>query len=304
MIRKQALAQARVLLAAHNIEDASLEAELLLRHTLKVNRAQLYTDLNDELSPEQEKTYQRLIRRRLRGEPSAYITGHREFYGLDFYVNRSVLIPRPESELLVEKAINLVRNNNINTIAEIGTGCGAIAINLIIKLPETKIYATDISAPALKVARFNCWQHGVQNRICLVQGDSLDPIPEPVDLVVANLPYVRESELDRTGTLGFEPILALNGGSDGLDKISKLCYQLRDKLNPRGYLLLEIGQNQEEPVVGLLHNLFPSAQIEVTPDFSSIPRVISLSLTPKVQNVKITTVLPEQMTQATKQKED
>ena len=130
------IAQARQLLAAKNIEDASLEAELLLRHTLKINRAELYTDLNCELNPEQEKTYWQLIRRRLNGEPSAYITGHREFYGLDFYVNHSVLIPRPESELLVEKAIKIVQNEHLAAVADIGTGCGAIAISLALNLPK------------------------------------------------------------------------------------------------------------------------------------------------------------------------
>ena len=293
MTRKQSLAQARQLLAAKNIEDASLEAELLLRHILKINRAQLYTDLNYELNPEQEKTYWQLIRRRLNGEPSAYITGNREFYGLDFYVNSSVLIPRPESELLVEKAIKIVQNEHLAAVADIGTGCGAIAISLALNLPEATIYATDISTAALNVARFNSQQHGVLNRIHLLQGDMLDPLPEPVDLVIANMPYVRESNLDRTSPLSFEPKLALNGGSNGLDQIFKLCYQLSNKPNLRSYLLLEIGQNQEKPVVNLLHNLFPSAQIEITRDLSDIPRVVSLSLTPKVHNVKITAALSE-----------
>ncbi|MFC1913813.1 peptide chain release factor N(5)-glutamine methyltransferase [Chloroflexota bacterium] len=296
MTRKQALAQARQLLAAKNIEDAPLEAELLLRHTLKINRAQLYTDLNYELNPEQEKTYRQIIWRRLEDEPSAYITGHCEFYGLDIYVNHSVLIPRPESELLVEKAIKIVQNEHLATIADIGTGCGAIAISLAMNLPEARIYATDISSAALEVARFNCQQHSVSNRIHLLPGDMLDPLPKPVDLIVANLPYVRESELDGTGVLSFEPELALNGGAEGLDKIFRLCYQLSNKLNKRGCLLLEIGQNQGKPVVDLLNNLLPAAQIEITQDFNALPRVVSLSLTPKVQNVTITTVLPEQAT--------
>ncbi len=279
MTLKQTLSQARGLLAANNIEDTSLESELLLRYTLKISRVQLYLDLSRELSPKQEETFWRLVKRRLNGEPAAYITGHREFYGFDFYVAPNVLIPRPESELLVEKALNLAHHRNISTIAEIGTGCGAIAISLALNLPEAKIYASDISAPALKVALFNCQKHGVASRICLLQGDMLDPLPEPVDLIVANLPYVRESELPPTGPVSFEPILALNGGPEGLEKIHRLCQQAGSKLRPQGCLLLEIGQGQGKAVTSSLYSLFPSARIEVASDLSGIERVVGLCLT-------------------------
>ena len=278
MILKQALGQARGLLEDRDIEDVSLEAELLLRHTLGISRVQLYLDLNRELSPEQEETFQNLIQRRLKEEPSAYITGHREFYGLDFYVDRRVLIPRPESELLVEKAISLVQNHSISAIADIGTGCGAIAVSLALKLPTARIYATDISAPALEVARFNCQQHDVADRIWLLHGDMLDPLPEPVDLMVANLPYVAEAELPRDPA-NFEPLLALHGGQDGLEKIYKLCRQLRGRLCPQGCLLLEVGQGQASPVIDFLSSLFPAAQIEVAMDLGGIQRVVSLRLT-------------------------
>ena len=276
---KQALAQARGVLAGNDIEDASLEGELLLRHVLGKSRPQLYLDLDDELSPAHEGIYRLLVERRLRGEPSAYITGHREFYGLDFYVDHSVLIPRPESELLVEKAISLAWNRLVSTIAEIGTGCGAIAISLALNLPEVTIYATDVSARALEVARLNCRRHGVMDRINLWQGDMVEPLPEKVELIVANLPYVRESELPRTGPLSFEPVLALNGGPDGVEKIGRLCRQADDRLRSGGCLLLEIGQGQGKSVMNILHKVFPQAQIEVWRDFSGIERVVSLSLT-------------------------
>lgn len=216
MTLKQAISRARGILAANNIEDAPLECELLLRHALGISRVQLYIDLNHELSPELEESFWNLVKRCLSGEPTAYITGHREFYGLDFHIDPSVLIPRPESELLVEKCLSLAQNHTVSTIAEIGTGCGAIAISLALNLPQTKIYATDISAPALRVALLNCKKHGVVNRICLLQGNMLDPLPEPVDLIIANLPYVKESEL--LNSANFEPLLALNGGSGGLEK--------------------------------------------------------------------------------------
>lgn len=278
MTLKQALSQARDILTAKNIEDATLESELLLRHTLKISRVQLYLALDYELNSKEEETFWHLIERRLSGEPTAYITGHREFFGFDFYVDPSVLIPRPESELLVEKALKLAQNRTIPTIAEVGTGCGAIAISLALNLPQTKIYATDISASALKVALFNCQKHRVVNRICLLQGDMLNPLPEPVDLIVTNLPYVKESELSPIYSANFEPPLALNGGSDGLQKIRQLCCQASNKLCPDGYLLLEIGQGQRRAVTTFLRSLFPSAKIEVTPDLGGIDRVVSLTL--------------------------
>ncbi len=277
MTLKQALSQVRAILTANWVEDAPLEGELLLRHALNASRIQLYLDLNLELSPEQETTFWQLIKRRLDGEPTAYIIGHREFYGLDFSVDPSILIPRPESELLVEKALKLARNYQVSTVAEIGTGCGAIAISLALNLPQAKIYATDISALALNVALINCQKHKVANRVCLLEGNLLDPVPEPVDLIVANLPYVKKSELVQT-KLKSEPLLALNGGSDGLEKIRQLCQQSGDKLRPEGCLLLEIGQGQRRAVTTVLHSQFSRAKIEVAPDLSGIDRVISLTL--------------------------
>lgn len=276
MTVKQTLHCAREVLAANSIEDASLESELLLRQALGISRVQLYLDINHEISPPQAETFWQLIERRLKHEPIAYISGHREFYGLDFHVDSNVLIPRPESELLVEKALELAQNRSVSGIAEVGTGCGAIAISLALNLLQTKIYATDISATALKVARFNCRKHGVEDRICFLEGNMLDPLQEAVDLIVANLPYVKESELISSDTLNSEPSLALNGGTDGLDEIRRLCTQAGDKLRPGGGMLLEIGQGQRKALVTFLHSLFPLAKIEVTPDLSGIDRVVSL----------------------------
>jgi len=276
---KQALGCAKGILAGNNIEDAPLECELLLRHALKISRTRLYLDLDHELSPKQEEAFWRLVERRLNDEPTAYITGHREFYGLDFYVDPRVLIPRPESELLVETALSLAQNHPLFTIAEIGIGCGAIAISLALSLPETKIYATDISAAALEVALVNCQKHGVVDRVHLLQGDMLDPVPEPVDLIIANLPYVKQSELAPMSPARFEPLLALDGGSDGTERIRQLCRQVDSKLPPSGFLLLEIGQGQRRAVTAFLHTIFPHGEIEVVPDLSGIDRVIHLSPT-------------------------
>ena len=277
MTLKHTLRKARAILTAHSIEDAPLECELLLRHILEITPVQLYLDFDRQLAPEQEKTFWHLIERRLNGEPTAYITGHREFYGLDFYVDPRVLIPRPESELLVEMTLNLAQNRAVSSIAEIGTGCGAIAISLTLNLPQAEIYATDISASALDVALLNCQRHGVANRIRFLHGDMLDPLPEPVDLIIANLPYVKEQELLSISPLIFEPQLALNGGSDGLEKIRQLCHQVNDRLRPAGCLLMEIGQGQATAVTAFLHNLFPSAEIKIEPDLSGTDRVVSLA---------------------------
>ncbi len=288
MTLKQALRQAREIFARQNIEDSRLESELLLRHALGISQVQLYQDLHRELGSEAEADFGRLVKRRLRGEPTAYITGHREFYGLDFYVDPRVLIPRPESELLVEEALKHAQSRPLSTVADIGTGCGAIAISLSINLPRTKIYATDISALALKVARFNCQKHGVVDRVCLLRGDLLDPLPEPVDLVIANLPYVTETEVSRMCLANFEPELALNGGWDGLEKIRELCRKVGDRLHPGGSLLLETGLGQSRAVASLLRRLFPSANIEIIPDLSGIDRAIRLTLATTTAAVEVT----------------
>jgi release factor glutamine methyltransferase len=277
--RRQALTQARGILAENNIDDASLEGEVLLRHILGISRTQLFSDIDEDISPAQEKTLKKILGRRLSGEPSAYITGHREFYGLDFMVDHRVLIPRPESELLVEKAIRLARSQAISKIADVGTGCGAIAVSLAVNLPAATVYAVDISTQALEVAMENCRRHGVTDRVILLQGNMLVPLPGPVDLIIANLPYVREADLPAGGPLSFEPKLALNGGKDGLDKIRVLCRQAEYKLCEKGSMFLEIGEGQAEVVTAILRESFPSALIEVERDLAGIERVVSLRLT-------------------------
>jgi release factor glutamine methyltransferase len=275
---KQALGHARDLFASAGIDDPYFEAELLLRHTLKISRVELYMELNRVFSAAQYEEFQHYCKRRLNNEPVSYITGHREFYGLDFTVDPEVLIPRPESELLVDKALELARAYHLSSIADIGTGCGAIAVSLAVNLPESIIYATDISSSALEVAFLNCRKHGVADRVRLLEGDLLAPLPGRIDLIIANLPYVREPELSAVNTVDFEPALALNGGMDGLDTIRRLCLQVGEKLHHGGWLLLEIGYCQGEAVTDFLHGLYPSAEIELTADLGGISRMVSLLL--------------------------
>jgi release factor glutamine methyltransferase len=273
---KHTLQRARDTLQSHQIENAELTAEVLLRHILKISRVQLYQTLIDELNPDVEQEFLGLIERHLNGEPVAYITGLQEFFGIDFLVDSRVLIPRPETELLVEKALELADAKRINSIADIGTGCGTIAISLALKLPEVKIYAMDISALALEVAVQNCRQHRVLDKICLLQGNLLEPLPEPVDMIVANLPYVKKDDIAKSYSLGFEPPLALDGGEDGLSQIQQFCSQVKSKIKPGGSVLIEIGQEQSDEVVMLLRHCFPAAKIETFRDFAGIERVVSV----------------------------
>ncbi len=276
---RQALAYARGILADSSISDASLESEILLRHVLGIDRVQLYADIDRDMLPPQEESLKKLLERRIQGEPSAYITGHREFYGFDFIINRNVLIPRPETERLIEKAISLTQVHDISRIADIGTGCGAIAVSLAVNLPAVTVYATDVSAAALEVARSNLKKHGAADRVILLEGNMLEPLPEPVDLIIANLPYVRETDLSPGGPLSYEPALALNGGKDGLDRIRALSRQAGNKLRRNGFILIEIGQGQAEAATSLLRENFTSARVEIENDLADIERVICLRLT-------------------------
>jgi release factor glutamine methyltransferase len=259
----------------NDIEDASLESELLLRHTLGIDRVQFYQNLEQCMTIEQQDLLQKLLQRRLRGEPFAYIRSYSEFYGLNFYVNNNVLIPRPETEILIDILLNQAQEYRRPYIADVGTGCGNIAISVALNLPQADIYAMDISAPALKVARLNCYRYGVTNRIMLLQGDLLQPLLCPVNFIIANLPYVKHSELDNHS---YEPHLALDGGTDGLKSIRRLGHQVKGKLLPGGCLLMEIGKGHKKAVVAFINKLFPTARIEVIPDLGGIDRIVSMIL--------------------------
>lgn len=289
---KEALHQASKTLATHAIEDAPLEAELLVMHLLGIDRARLYARLDEELSPDEEQALAQLIDRRLSHEPIAYIIGHREFFGHDFHVAPGVLIPRAESELLVEKALEKIeptgeklstpeKGEKSEKIADIGTGSGAIAISLALLLPKAKIYATDISPRALEIARLNLEKHGVQDRVHLLQGDLLDPLPEPVDIIIANPPYIRDEEVNQLSAeiRMCEPMVALVGGRDGLDKVRQLLVNAPEKLRPGGSILLEIGPGHGLALTAWAKDLFPGAKVELAHDLSGRERVLNVILT-------------------------
>jgi release factor glutamine methyltransferase len=284
VILSEALQSVTQTLRRAKIADASVEAELLLGHVVGMSRTELYTEPERSLTPAETERLRHLVRRRLDHEPAAYILGHREFYGIDFYIGPHTLIPRPETELLVEKAVELARRISRQkkqiTIADIGTGCGAIAVSLALALPEAKIYATDISRSALKVAEANCRSHGVNSQVELLRGNLLEPLPCAVDLITANLPYVKDCDvIDLSPEIReHEPAIAWAGGRDGLDKIREMLEQIRR--NTTAYLsegpaclLMEIGQGQGQMVVSLVNHYFPQASIELIPDPGGIDRV-------------------------------
>jgi len=278
------LYQTRCELAKADIDCATAEAELLLCHSLGISRTQLYTEPERLLTNTEANCLRQLVQRRLLHEPIAYILRCCEFYGIEFYIDNRALIPRPETELLVEEAINFaghhVARGKQLVVADIGTGSGAIAISLALALPQVKVYATDISASALEVASINCQRHKVDNRVQLLQGNLLEPLSEAIDIIVANLPYIRDCELQALAPeiACFEPRLAIAGGNNGWDKMRLLLDQVPRRLHPDGCLLLEIGQGQDEAVSSMTGSCFPQASVELVPDLSGINRVVRITL--------------------------
>ncbi|NLE08820.1 MAG: peptide chain release factor N(5)-glutamine methyltransferase [Dehalococcoidales bacterium] len=275
---RDALTAGRKVLAGSGADDADLEAEVLLRYRLGISRTFLFTNPGKEIAPDEYAAYLALLERRQAGEPVAYITGTREFYGLEFTVNPSVLIPRPETELLVETAVGIFRKKKYRTGVDVGTGSGCIAASLAYHVPDAVLYAVDISPEALATARVNSRNHRVEERITFLQGDLLEPLPERVDLIAANLPYIDDAGMPVVNTRGYEPDLALRGGSDGLSLIRRLIGQAGGKLTRGGSLLLEIGFGQADAVCLLLEAAFPGKKPVVMKGLAGIDRVVYVSV--------------------------
>ncbi|MDO8670437.1 MAG: peptide chain release factor N(5)-glutamine methyltransferase [Dehalococcoidia bacterium] len=284
MIFRELLANASAQLAAKGIEDARIEAEVLIMASTSSSRAWLYAHAEDLVSEDGLARTESFVRRRLLREPTAYIVGHKEFYGFDFNVDRRVLIPRPETELLVDEAIaasrKLLSTRSYIALADVGTGSGAVAISLARHLPNATVYATDLSSDALDVARLNCRNHGVEDRVELLQGDLLGPVDAVLDIIVANLPYVKDSDLAalQPEIREFEPFLALRGGKAGLDAIRRLLKQSVDKVSAGGIIALEIAWDQGRSAVSLARAFFPGDRIEVRRDLAGLVRLIVISV--------------------------
>lgn len=262
-----------------------LDAEVLLSHVLGWSRAHLLAERTYVPNSEQVAAFQRLVERRADLEPVAYLTGHREFYGVDILVDPRVLIPRPETELLVERAIQaaLERQRSLEAqqqppllrIADVGTGSGAMAIALAIHLAEARIYATDISEAALQVARMNVARNRMLDRVTLLQGDLLAPLPEQVDLIVSNPPYTILDQID-VDVYRYQPHLALDGGAQGVELYQRLLDQAPRWLRAGGVILMEIGATQATAVSTLVRTTFPSARITLYHDLAGRDRVVAV----------------------------
>jgi release factor glutamine methyltransferase len=272
-------------LEAAGCETPRLDAQVLLAHVLGRDRTWLYAHPQAPLSENELARFNALICRRERREPVAYLTGHKAFFGLDFEVTPDVLIPRPETELLVETAIQIFKERWIVsnlTIADIGTGSGCIAITLAQNLPGAAVFGIDRSNKALKVARRNAIRHQVLDQITFLSGDLLAPLPAPVDLIVSNPPYISRPELASPDLASevrqYEPALALDGGEDGLALIQRLLAQARPKLKTGGSLLIEIGSTQGHPVSELAKAYFPNAEIQIKKDLAGLDRLLVIHI--------------------------
>ena len=275
----RALVSATRRLEEAGVDTASLDAQVILAHVLGVERSWLFAAYDYKLDPAQAEVYTELVARRTAAEPVAYLVGHREFYGLGFQVDRRVLIPRPETELLVDAVLDHIESRVDQSVkmADVGTGSGAIALAVAANCPTIKVYAVDLSPDALVVARANVAKHDAHGQVTLLSGDLLAPLPEKVDIVAANLPYITSSDFPNlmADVRDYEPRLALEAGPEGLDAIRRLLIEASHYLNPGGVLFLEIGHNQGAAVVELAEAMLPQARhIGIRQDYHGYDRLV------------------------------
>lgn len=271
-MRRAAIEQLR----ASAIDTAVLDADLLLAHVIAVRKEDLYTHPGAPLTEWAEQEYAKLLARRARGEPVAYLRGVKEFYGLPFIVTPQVLIPRPETEALVSEAVRWCASRPEAAIGDLGTGCGAVAICVAVELPLARLYAVDVTEDALAVARENALRHDVSERIAFLRGDLLAPLQDTiVEAVVANLPYVKTDELDDPGrsSLAYEPRSALDGGPDGLSVIRRAVEMLPRNLAPDGAAFFECDPSQVEEVARSLRQAL-RARTRVAKDLAGRDRIV------------------------------
>jgi len=266
-------------------DTPALDASVLLAHILNKPRTWVMAHLELSLTPEQQKQLDDSLSRFENGEPFPYILGHWEFLGLDFDVTPDVLIPRPETELLVEKAIAWLQESPVRrTVADIGTGSGAIAVSIAANIPDTHILATDISHAALEVARKNAQKFNVADRIDFIECDILPQHPDPFpteshfDLMCANLPYIPTDTLQGLPIYGREPTLALDGGADGLDLFRRLMNIAPDWLAPNALILLEIEATRGVQAVSLAYDMFSQAEIHLHQDLTGRDRLLEIRI--------------------------
>jgi release factor glutamine methyltransferase len=293
---KNALAKAIFRLQKSNIKNPYLDAEILLSFILNKPQEFIFTHPEYKLTKFQISNYQLLISRRQKGEPVAYLTGHKEFYGLDFFVNKNVLIPRPETELMVDKTLSLMSNiSHPISLIDIGTGSGCIIITLqkILKLKSKiinyKFFATDISKDALKIAKNNAKKHGVDKKIKFLPGDLLEPLiknskylnnPKNPIIITANLPYLTPSQINNSPTIKKEPKIALVAGSDGLKYYQKLFKQIKQfqKICNVKYMLCEIDPRQKIQIGTLIKKELKISSFQIKKDLRGHSRLAIINL--------------------------
>jgi release factor glutamine methyltransferase len=273
-----ALTEAARTLQVNGVNEPRLDAGVLMNHVLGHDRAFLVAHPEALINEQQAHQFEQFVARRAQGEPLQYITGHQEFFNLDFEVTPDVLIPRPETELIVEAVLDLIHTGTQFTFADIGTGSGCLAISILNEFKKARGIAIDISAPALPVAGRNAERHCVADRLRLVQSDlfAAAGVNDMFDLIVSNPPYVSDDEINRLQReVRREPRSALAGGSDGLAIIRRLLLRASSHLKRGGYLLFEFGINQERAIRDLIDREGWKL-IEIRNDLQQIPRIMIL----------------------------
>jgi release factor glutamine methyltransferase len=266
-------------LAMTRTETPSLDAEVLLRHVLGINRAELYARFPEPIEVGTLEVYRQLLTERGRGAPIAYLTGTREFMGLPFVVGPGVLVPRPETEVLVEWADAWLHDRPTATVVDVGTGSGAIALSNASRLGPHwpgRVIAADVSPVAVAIADRNRTGLGLGSQVAIVQGSLLAWTAGPIDLVLANLPYLRPDQITANPQLAAEPRLALDGGADGLELIRRFLSDAPRVLSAGGAVGLEIDPSQREAVVNLTRHVFPEAEVHVLQDLAGYDRHVTI----------------------------
>ena len=278
---KPILKWARDLLESNGIEDSAYESRVLLAHSLSISIEETFL-IDGGMTQENESSYKSMISRRAAGEPSAYIMGYIEFFGEIFHVDSSVLIPRPETELLVDNIVQYLNKelkgrHTVMKMVDVGTGSGCIALSIAKLFPQIKLLATDISKASLEVAKSNAENHGVVDQVVFRENDLLENLEGPFDIIASNPPYINSEGIPLTQReiREHEPWIALDGGRSGTDILFRLISQAKGKLAQDGYLAIEIGLGQAEEVLDYCNQIFPlSAKVSVKKDLAGIPRLL------------------------------
>ncbi len=262
-------------LKQNNIENSTLKAKILLANILKVKKEYLLIHSEEQVKQEDKIKYENCIKELIKGKPLQYITNKQEFMGLNFYVDENVLIPQPDTEILVEKAIEIAETTQKNKILDMCTGSGCIAISLAKKINNAQITAVDISNSALNVANKNAINNNVENKIKFINSDMFNNIEEKFDIIVSNPPYIETETINKLEIeVQNEPHVALDGGIDGLKFYKIIANNAFKYLNENGYLLLEIGYNQQNSITQLLQDIGKYKNIETIKDLGGNYRVV------------------------------